>query len=383
MPTKKLTAVSIPHLVEGEWYDAVLPGLILRVGVKRRTWQFRYHAGGSYHRKPLGHFPAMELGEARDAARRVIERAEKGVPIDDPVPHPRSPDVLTLGGLLDRYEAMRLREGRRIKVLAKTQRALRRHLKPYLSLPADQFSKADLRAVRDAMVEAGTVIEANRLLEALGPAMRWAAEEDLIPVNFVPAIRRAAPRKRDRVLTQKEIAAIWKACETLGRHKPAKSYARMVRFLLVSAQRRDEAASLRYGHILDGVWRQTENKASRPHSLPLPSLALALVGRGEAREYVFGGRSGKIGAFSMLKRKLDEASGVTGWRLHDLRRTAASSLQELGIRNEVVQSVLNHAVPGVGGVYLRSELEKQRAEALATWAERLARIVERSVVVVS
>ena len=77
MPTKKLTAVSIPHLAEGEWYDAVLPGLILRVGVKRRTWQFRYHAGGSYHRKPLGHFPAMELGEARDAARRVIERAEQ------------------------------------------------------------------------------------------------------------------------------------------------------------------------------------------------------------------------------------------------------------------------------------------------------------------
>ena len=52
MPTKKLTAVSIPHLVEGEWYDAALPGLILRVGVKRRTWQFRYHAGGCYHRNP-------------------------------------------------------------------------------------------------------------------------------------------------------------------------------------------------------------------------------------------------------------------------------------------------------------------------------------------
>ena len=59
-----------------------LPGLILRVGDKRRTWQFRYHAGGSYHRKPLGHFPAMELAEARDAARKLIERADKGVPIE-------------------------------------------------------------------------------------------------------------------------------------------------------------------------------------------------------------------------------------------------------------------------------------------------------------
>ena len=69
----------------------------------------------------------------------------------------------------------------------------------------------------------------------------------------------------------------------------------MVRFLLVTAQRRDEAASLRFGHILDGIWRQAENKASRPHSLTLPPLALALVGQGEARDYVFAGRVGKIG----------------------------------------------------------------------------------------
>ena len=64
--------------------------------------------------------------------------------------------------------------------------------------------------------------------------------------------------------------------------------------------------------------------------------------------------------------------------LHDLSRTAASSMQDLGIPNEVVQSILNHAVPGVGGVYLRAELEKQKAEALAIWATALTRIVGQS-----
>ena len=83
-----------------------------------------------------------------------------------------------------------------------------------------------------------------------------------------------------------------------------------------------------------------------------------------------------MSGFSKLKAALDKASGVTDWRLHDLRRTAATKMQELGIRNEVVQSILNHAVPGVGGVYLRAELEKQKAEALATWATALTRIVE-------
>src|SRR6187397_1839550 len=108
MPTKKLTALSIPALAPGEWYDSVLPGLILRVGVKRRNWQFRYHAGGSYHRKPRGHFPAMELAEAREAGRKLIGRAVKGVPLEGSAPHPRSSSALTLGALLDRYEVLRI-----------------------------------------------------------------------------------------------------------------------------------------------------------------------------------------------------------------------------------------------------------------------------------
>ena len=96
---------------------------------------------------------------------------------------------------------------------------------------------------------------------------------------------------------------------------------------------------------------------------------------------MFAGRVGKISGFSKLKAALDKASGVTDWRLHDLRRTAATNMQDLGIRNEVVQAVLNHAVPGVGGVYLRAELEKQKAEALATWAAALTRIVGKDRVV--
>ena len=375
MPQKKLTALSVPTLTEGEWYDAVLPGLILRVGVKRRTWYFRYHAGGSYHRKPLGHYPAMPLADARDNARKMIERLDSGAPPAPPEAHPRSADAVTLAALLERYEAMRIREGHRIKALPKAMRAMRLHLKPYLGLPADQFSKADLRDVRDALIDAGTITAVNRLLASLGPVLRWAAEEDLISVNFVPAIRRTKEAKRERKLSKPEIRAIWKACDKLGPHDVAINYGRLVRFLLITAQRRDEAASLKFGDILDGTWRQVENKASRPHSIPLPRLARTLVGQGEARDYVFGGRLGKIGGFSKLKGLLDEASGVTDWRLHDLRRTAASNMQELGIRNEVVQAILNHAVPGVGGIYLRSRTRKGESRRAGMWATALTRIV--------
>ena len=78
------------------------------------------------------------------------------------------------------------------------------------------------------------------------------------------------------------------------------------------------------------------------------------------------GRTGgrRLRGFSSFKHTLDQETKVSGWRLHDLRRTAATRMQTHGVRNEVVQAVLNHAIPGVGGVYLRAELEAQKAEAL-------------------
>ena len=82
MPTKKLTDLRSPPWRPVNGTTEGVAGLILRVGRKRGSGQYRYHAGGSYHRKPLGHFPAMELGDARTAAREMIERADKGIPVE-------------------------------------------------------------------------------------------------------------------------------------------------------------------------------------------------------------------------------------------------------------------------------------------------------------
>ena len=83
----------------------------------------------------------MELGEAREAAPQADRSGSTAADPSRPAPHPRSADALTLGALLDRYEAMRTREGQRIKALPKAMRAMRHHLKPYLALPAGEFCK--------------------------------------------------------------------------------------------------------------------------------------------------------------------------------------------------------------------------------------------------
>jgi integrase len=372
---KLLSALAVPKLGTGEYWDPLIPGLALRVGTRRRTWTLRHRVGGRHRRDILGYFPVLSLADARTAASKLIERMEAGAgPLPPPV-HPRS--ALTVGAVIDRYESLRGKEGHRTKTLARSMRALRVGLADYLSLPAAQFSKADLRAARDAIAERGTQIAANRLLGYLGPVFKWAAQEDLIPTNFVRDLRRAPERKRDRVLSAKEIVAIWRACGRMSGEASARAYGRLVRFLLVTAQRRSEGASLKHGDILGGRWKQATNKAERPHSLVLPPLALQQVGRGDANALVFAGVKGEISGFSRLKRQLDKVAGVTSWRLHDLRRSAATHMQELGIRNEIIQAVLNHAIPGVGGVYLRAELEKEKAAALHAWATELERITGR------
>ena len=332
MTKKKLSALTVPTLPPGAWPDAIVPGLTLRVGAKRRTWTYRYRSGGKNPRLKLGHFPALGLQQAREAARRAAERIDAGAPAPAPVPHPRSPSAVTLGALIDRYENLRRAEGSRIKTLDDAMRTLRENLKPWLSMPAAEFSKADLRAARDAVVERGSIIQGNRLLAYLGPVMRWAAQEDLIASNFVPDIRRSPERKREKTLSDREVAAVWRGCTKLDDGPASRSYGRLVRFLLCTGQRRSEAASLRYRDIVKGVWRQQENKSDRPHELRLPPLALSLVGKGEPDELVFPGERGEISGFSKLKKGLDEVSGIKGWRLHDCRRTAATGMQNAGMR---------------------------------------------------
>ncbi len=254
---------------------------------------------------------------------------------------------------------------------------MRNNLDAHLRLPAKTFSKADLRGVRD-QIHRRAPQQASRFLSYLGPVMRWAAQEDLVETNIVPDVLKIAGiNKRERTLTHDEIAAIWHATFKLDKGDSSRAFGRLVRFLLLSVQRRSEGTALKYGHLLDGTWRQKHNKAERPQRLKLPQQALDQIGSGEPTEFVFTGMQGKeISGFSKLKPELDRLSGVQNWRLHDLRRTGASEMQELGIDRMVIEAVLNHAIAGGAAAhYLHAMLDRAKADALQAWADHVDKIV--------
>jgi integrase len=373
----KLAAAGIDTLPPGEYYDTLQTGLVLIVGQRRKTWFPRYRQGGKYVRgKAIGFFPQTGLKDARSAVQDMLKRLEAGLePASKPAVHPASADALSVEKAIDTYAAMKLKHGKRIKTLEQNLKSLKACLgKKVLAMPVTMLAKADLRAVRDRIADKGSLVMANRFLGYLSPVLQWTTEEEITETNICRDIRRITDEEaRDRVLDHDEIVAVWQAAETMQGDalKVRRNYGRMIQFLLLTGQRRGEAAGLRYADILDGIWFQKVNKANRPHKIKLSKQAMQLVGQGDPRDLVFGAKI----RYETRKINIDKLCKVADWRPHDLRRTAATHMQDLDVDETIVRAILNHRIDGVSGVYLRSDFVRQKGEALQRWADDVDRIV--------
>jgi integrase len=233
---------------------------------------------------------------------------------------------------------------------------------------------------------------ANSVRASLSAFFSWAMREGLADANPVIGTNRAVTKgARDRVLTDDELRLIW---NTLS----ISTYGDIVRLLALTGQRRDEIGSLRWQEIdfdkavISLPPERTKN--SRPHDVPLSPAALAILKarpRLAGHEFVFSSAANGFFGWSDCKLALDARIAGNGaiapWRLHDLRRTVSTRMHdELAIPPHIVEAVLNHVSghrSGVAGVYNKATYSKEKAIALARWAEHLSAIVggERSKVV--
>jgi integrase len=152
-----------------------------------------------------------------------------------------------------------------------------------------------------------------------------------------------------------------------------------VRLLLLTAQRRDEVAAMRWSELWPdfAVWtvpkeRAKNGRAHLVHLAPEARAVLADVPRVEGRDLVFTahGRA-PVSGFAKAKERLDRLSGVRGWRLHDCRGTAVTRMAGAGFPPHVADRLLNHvegAIRGVAAVYQRGEFLPERRAALEAWA---------------
>lgn len=367
-------------------FDEDQRGLGVRVtatGGKTFLAQYTFH--GQKRRIPLGACSALSLAKARDAVRAIMGDVAKGI---DPAAERKeaarearrkaAETALTFDRLLEDWRALRLAE-RRASYSQEALRALRRAFRKHLALPATDLTRPAVVRTLDAMSRAGSAAMASRTAAYGRAAYSWALKRGVVAANPFGSLPLSATIKRDRVLSDDELVAIWRATEEQGAFKG------IVRMLILTGQRREEVAGLTWSEISPDLrtWTIPSQRAKNgtAHLVPLsPAAADLLRTAPRLGEHVFPGLRGAFNGFSKSKAALDASSGVVDWRLHDIRRTVATGLQRLGVRLEVTEAVLNHVAgsrAGIVGVYQRHSWADEKRAALEAWGAHVTALAER------
>jgi integrase len=220
----------------------------------------------------------------------------------------------------------------------------------------------------------------------LSKMFNWLAEKRRISVSPMASLKRPSPsRARDRVLSNQEIAAFWHAADVI-----TPPFGALFKLMLLTGSRLNEAARMETGELSDdgAIWTIPGNRTKnhRTHVVPLPLLAQRIlkgVTRSPECNFIFStNQKTPVSGFSKLKRQLDSGmEDVPPWRLHDLRRTCATGMAEIGTPPHVVELCLNHvsgARAGVAGIYNRAAQMAERQVALEKWADHVAGLVARA-----
>jgi integrase len=383
--------------------DLSLPGFGVRVrptGAPSYVLLKRMPGETRATRVTLGRVDTLTLAKARDLARDAAVAVKSGVDVNGEkrrdliarkVERDRSREVEedtgyrpgTFGETAVRYfrqECAGLRRG--VEVEAIVRRAL---LPLWGDRPLDGLRRRDLTAALDPIVAAGKVQAAHKLREVAIRVVNWAVDRGDIEINFLATASRGRKRagilrrtRRDRVLTVDEIRTVWLACDDVGQ-----PFGNLIRMTLLLGQRREEVAGMEWAE-LDlgaGLWTipAERYKTQIEHVVPLPASAVELI-RSVPRicpRFVFSTRPGtRFSGFSKSKARLDELSGVTGWRIHDLRRTVRTGLAGLRVDPDIAERVIGHVIGGVRGVYDRHAYADEKRDALDRWARHVAGLVD-------
>jgi integrase len=374
------------------FFDDELTGFGLRVRKGgSRKWVLYYRQAGIQRRYTIGSAASMDVDEARRRARKVLVTVDDGGSPAIEKASKRTAAALTVSAVADDFLRA---QGRLLKLRSfeETRRHLIKHWRPLHGLALTAVGRALVAAHLRGMAESSGPIAANRARSALSAMFSWAIGEGLCDINPVTGTNKAGEEKlRGRVLSDAELVVIWKAA-------PSNAYGRVVRLLMLTAQRREEIGGLRWSevvltgkaHLDNGVQppmialSAERTKNCRLHSIPLSAAAVAVIKaqpRIVGRDIVFGAGERGFSNWSKSKAALDTACGVKNWRLHDLRRSVATRMADLGVQPHVIEAVLNpisEHKAGVAGIYIRASYAAEKRAALDLWANHLQVAIAKS-----
>jgi integrase len=326
----------------------------------------------------------LSLAAARELATKAQRQAKSGT---DPTEgkrkrkeEQRAAEADTLRAVCEEYLR---REGPRMRTVGQRRADLELFYPALGRLPIDQIRRGSFVRALDHVADTRGVVRADRALSALKTVLGWYAQR----TDYVSVLGRGGrrtstrERARTRTLSDDELRRV-----ELTAERDKGPFGPFVRFVLRTATRRSEAAGLRRRSELsdDGTtWTipASRCKSKRDTVIPLSKAAHRII----AAQPVLGGGdhvfsvdgSRPLGGFAERKAAFDAACGVTGWTIHDLRRTARTLLSRCGVRPDIAERILGHSVGGhLGAVYDQHryvEEMREGVEALAQMVERVVR----------
>jgi integrase len=388
--TRKLTTKTIENLKPGPRRREISDGgsglwLVMQPS-GRRSWAVRYRFAGSPAKLTLGSWPALTLAAARKGAADALHELARG---HDPAAARKAAALTaaaakanTLAAIVAEYLK---REGGKLRTLDQRTSILNRLILPVLGArPIADIKRSDIVRLLDGIEDRSGQRMADVALAVLRRIMAWHATR---ADDFVPPIvrgmsrQKVAEHRRARILDDDELRRLWAATAD------GQWFSNFIRVLLLTTARRGEAAGLKWAEVgADGLWTLPASRSKTKVEIvrPLSKAARAiLTAQPRVGDYVFTPGAAPLRNFSDPKRKLDAVAGLSGYRLHDLRRTSRSLLSRAGVNPDIAERCLGHALPAIRATYDRHRYLDEMAhafEALATLIERIVNPPAASVI---
>jgi integrase len=374
IPTIALTDLAVKHLkpVEGKritYLDKSLKGFGVMVTPSgHASYVLTY--GPERRRIKLGDVGVVKLADARAQARDRLSRHQLGLEKETGSP--------TFETARAEFLAASIEKGNKARTTRDYTRLLTRHFFAWNKLRLDELSSHDVQRRIDR-IQAGS--ERRHAYDAVKVFMKWAERRHYLDRALTDRMDAPAKgRSRDRILADDELRAVWLACNGDDH------FSRIIRLCILTGQRRSEIAHLERSMIRgDRIAFPSEfSKNRQEHVFPIGPMSRAILAELPTSGYLFParktwrGRGSVYNAWNKDKPRLDKRSGVTGWVIHDLRRTFSSNWARLGILVEVTEKYINHVSgrqSGVQGIYNRYTYWEPMERACAAWERFLSDLI--------
>jgi integrase len=316
-----------------EWDDE-LKGFGLRLRASgQHVWVCQYQIGPQQRRLTLGGVNLFSPDEARRWAREQLAKARLGQDPQAAKRLERAAAKVTLAAIAESHLQAKQPEWRP-RTYVERRRYLTQHWQPLHKLPIDKITRKDIAACLSTIKQNSGDVAAARARSALSALCVWAMGEGITDSNPVIGTNTPAiPQRRERVLSDAEIVEVWNACQP-------DDYGRIVPLLLLTGARRGEVGGMTWQELdpEEGTWTipgsRTKNK--RQHVLPLPPMAWEIIKQVHPRlgvDHVFGrgvhGFNGWAASAAAMQKRMRP---LPPWTVHDLRRTVATRMSDLGVQ---------------------------------------------------